>query len=173
MVRGCAGYVKSDNSFSWKLGGLFVLYCLYETQLFNPRFLIYLSLGKILLLSYSSHQKFLQQVFTSTLQRGSGHLILPVCNMFYAWICWSCAHIVLRKTTCGLNVKTEDLEKLHSLVKELKRIEHVEGLKVVQTMLTDKVFLFGCVAVDQKSISDACDKLAREAGARLKHARSR
>lgn len=67
----------------------------------------------------------------------------------------------------------EDLEKLHLLVKELRRIEHMEALKVVRTMIQKEAFLFGCVSVDQKSISDACEKLASQAAARLKFARFR
>jgi hypothetical protein len=71
------------------------------------------------------------------------------------------------------DVRAEDLEKLHLLVKELRRIEHMEALKVVRTMIQKEAFLFGCVSVDQKSISDACEKLASQAVARLKFARSR
>lgn len=44
-----AGHVKSDKSLSWKIGGLYVLYCLYETQFVEPYYLIYLSLGKLVL----------------------------------------------------------------------------------------------------------------------------
>jgi len=40
-------------------------------------------------------------------------------------------------------------------------------------MLRKEAFLFGCVSVDQKSIADACEKLANQAAARLKHARFR
>ncbi|KAG0577975.1 hypothetical protein M758_5G188600 [Ceratodon purpureus] len=112
LYSSALGHVKSvDRALSWKLGGLFVLYCLYETQYVEPYYLIYLSL--------------------------------------------------------------EDLEKLHGLVKELRQIEHAEGLKVVRTMLRKEAFLFGCVSVDQKSIADACEKLANQAAARLKHARFR
>jgi hypothetical protein len=71
------------------------------------------------------------------------------------------------------DVRAEDLEKLHLLVKELRRIEHMEALKVVRTMIQKEAFLFGCVSVDQKSISDACEKLASQAAARLKFARFR
>ena len=112
LYSSALGHVKSvDKALSWKLGGLFVLYCLYETQYVEPYYLIYLSL--------------------------------------------------------------EDLEKLHGLVKELRQIEHAEALKVVRTMLRKEAFLFGCVSVDQKSIADACEKLANQAAARLKHARFR
>lgn len=112
LYSSALGHVKSvERPLSWKLGGLFVLYCLYETQYVEPFYLIYLSL--------------------------------------------------------------EDLEKLHALVKELRQIEHAEGLKVVWTMLRKEAFLFGCVSVDQKSIADACEKLANQAAARLKHARFR
>lgn len=112
LYSSALGHVKSvENTLSWKIGGLFVLYCLYETQYVEPYYLIYLSL--------------------------------------------------------------EDLENLHGLVKELQRIEHREGLKVVRTMLRKEAFLFGCVSVDQKSIADACEKLANQAAARLKHARFR
>lgn len=105
-------HVKSfDKPLSWQLGGLFVLYCLYETQFVEPHYLIYLSLS--------------------------------------------------------------DLGALSGLVKELRRIEHGEGLKVVRTMLRKEAFLFGCVSVDQNSIADACEKLAKQAAARLKHARFR
>lgn len=112
LYSSALGHIKTpDASLSWKLGALFVLYCLYETQHIEPYYLIYLSL--------------------------------------------------------------EDLEKLHGLVKELRRIEHAEGLKVVRTMLRKEAFLFGCVSVDQKSIADACEKLTNQAAARLKHARFR
>ncbi|XP_024398800.1 uncharacterized protein [Physcomitrium patens] len=110
LYSSALGHVKCvERTLSWKLGGLFVLYCLYETQYVEPFYLIYLSL--------------------------------------------------------------EDLERLHGLVKELRRIEHAEALKVLRTMLRKEAFLFGCVSVDQKSIADACEKLANQAAARLKHAR--
>lgn len=112
LYSSALGHVKSvEKTLSWKLGGLYVLYCLYETQYVEPFYLIYLSL--------------------------------------------------------------EDLEKLHGLVKELRQIEHAEALKVVRTMLRKETFLFGCVSVDQKSIADACEKLANQAAARLTHARFR
>jgi hypothetical protein len=44
--------VKSDKSLSWKIGGLYVLYCLYETQFVEPYYLIYLSLGKFVLILF-------------------------------------------------------------------------------------------------------------------------
>ncbi|KAI3833169.1 hypothetical protein MKW92_052874 [Papaver armeniacum] len=39
------GKMLSKDSFSWRLGGFYCLYCLYETQPFKPPFRIYLSLG--------------------------------------------------------------------------------------------------------------------------------
>ena len=48
-----------------------------------------------------------------------------------------------------IHLSLEDLEKLHGLVKELRRIEHAEALKVVRTMLRTEASLFGCVSVDQ------------------------
>ncbi|XP_011078383.1 uncharacterized protein LOC105162126 isoform X1 [Sesamum indicum] len=41
------GYMVSSGSFSNKLGGLYCLYCLYETQPFKPPYRIYLSLGEL------------------------------------------------------------------------------------------------------------------------------
>lgn len=41
------GYLISNASLSHRLGGLFCLYCLYETQPFKPPFKIYLSLGEL------------------------------------------------------------------------------------------------------------------------------
>ncbi|XP_059448611.1 uncharacterized protein LOC132179840 isoform X2 [Corylus avellana] len=41
------GYMISNASLSHRLGGLFCLYCLYETQPFKPPFKIYLSLGEL------------------------------------------------------------------------------------------------------------------------------
>lgn len=112
LYSSALGHVKNkEASFSFRLGALFTLYCLYSTQYIEPFYLIYLSL--------------------------------------------------------------EDLENLYSLVKELRRIEHAEGLKIVRTMLRKEAFLFGCVSVDQKSITDACEKLTNQAAARLKHARFR
>lgn len=46
-----AGYMICTNSLSQRLGALYVLYCLYETQPFKPPFKIYLSLGMIFLFS--------------------------------------------------------------------------------------------------------------------------
>lgn len=40
-------YMVSSNSLSQRLGGLYCLYCLYETQPFRPPFKIYLSLGEL------------------------------------------------------------------------------------------------------------------------------
>ncbi|KAL0333956.1 UNVERIFIED_CONTAM: hypothetical protein Sangu_1551800 [Sesamum angustifolium] len=41
------GYMVSSGSLSNKLGGLYCLYCLYETQPFKPPYRIYLSLGEL------------------------------------------------------------------------------------------------------------------------------
>ncbi|KAL7093469.1 hypothetical protein ACP275_11G042500 [Erythranthe tilingii] len=41
------GYMVSAGSLSSRLGGLYCLYCLYETQSFKPPFKIYLSLGEL------------------------------------------------------------------------------------------------------------------------------
>ncbi|KAL2338409.1 hypothetical protein Fmac_012855 [Flemingia macrophylla] len=43
----CIGYMAGVASLSHRLGGLYCLYCLYETQPFNPSFKIYLSLGEL------------------------------------------------------------------------------------------------------------------------------
>ncbi|GKC59069.1 small nuclear RNA activating complex, subunit SNAP43 protein [Tanacetum coccineum] len=39
----CLGYMTSTDSISHRLGGLYCLYCIHETQPFNPPFRIYLS----------------------------------------------------------------------------------------------------------------------------------
>jgi hypothetical protein len=108
---GMTGFVVGDRAIAWKIGGLYVLYMLYETQLTEKRFKIYLSL--------------------------------------------------------------EELEQLCILVKELKRHDCVVALKVIKFMLQRKVFLYGCVAINQRSIADSCDKLAAQAASRLHHARNR
>ncbi|XP_043719627.1 uncharacterized protein LOC122667426 isoform X1 [Telopea speciosissima] len=41
------GHMVSEDSLSRRLGGLYCLYCLYETQPFKPPFKIYLSLGQL------------------------------------------------------------------------------------------------------------------------------
>ncbi|OUZ99853.1 Small nuclear RNA activating complex (SNAPc) [Macleaya cordata] len=41
------GHMLSKDSLSQRLGGLYCLYCLYETQPFKPPFRIYLSLGEL------------------------------------------------------------------------------------------------------------------------------
>lgn len=41
----CIGYMASTVSLSHRLGGLYCLYCLYETQPFKPPFKVYISLG--------------------------------------------------------------------------------------------------------------------------------
>ncbi|CAH9125564.1 unnamed protein product [Cuscuta epithymum] len=41
------GYAVSTRSLSHRLGGLYCLYCLFETQPFRPPFKIYLSLGEL------------------------------------------------------------------------------------------------------------------------------
>ncbi|GMY36794.1 Small nuclear RNA activating complex (SNAPc) subunit SNAP43 protein [Fagus crenata] len=41
------GYMIGNDSLSHRLGGLYCLYCLYETQPFKPPFKIYLSLGEL------------------------------------------------------------------------------------------------------------------------------
>ena len=53
-----AGYMVSGNSLSHRLGGLYCLYCLFETQPFKPPFKIYLCLRKsaILLVTNELHQ---------------------------------------------------------------------------------------------------------------------
>lgn len=43
----CIGYMVSNGSLSYKLGGLYCLYCLYETQPFKPPFKVYISLGEL------------------------------------------------------------------------------------------------------------------------------
>ncbi|XP_020237183.1 uncharacterized protein LOC109816546 [Cajanus cajan] len=43
----CIGYIVGTASLSHRLGGLYCLYCLYETQPFNPSFKIYLSLEEL------------------------------------------------------------------------------------------------------------------------------
>ncbi|XP_042492490.1 uncharacterized protein LOC122072040 isoform X2 [Macadamia integrifolia] len=40
-------HMVSEDSLSHRLGGLYCLYCLYETQPFKPPFKIYLSLGEL------------------------------------------------------------------------------------------------------------------------------
>lgn len=45
-VQWFAGYMVGTGSLSKRLGALYCLYCLYETQPFKPPFKIYLSLGK-------------------------------------------------------------------------------------------------------------------------------
>lgn len=42
------GHMVCDASLSHRLGGLYCLYCLHETQPFKPPFRIYLSLGKLM-----------------------------------------------------------------------------------------------------------------------------
>ena len=44
--------MKSDKSLSWKIGGLYVLYYMYETQFVEPYYLIYLSPGKFVLILF-------------------------------------------------------------------------------------------------------------------------
>lgn len=41
----CAGYIVGTASLSHKVGGLYCLFCLYETQPCKPPFKIYISLG--------------------------------------------------------------------------------------------------------------------------------
>ncbi|CAK7345390.1 unnamed protein product [Dovyalis caffra] len=41
------GHMLNTSSLSQRLGGLYCLYCLYETQPFKPPFKIYLSLGEL------------------------------------------------------------------------------------------------------------------------------
>lgn len=43
----CSGYMVSTNPLLSRLGGLYCLYCLYETQPFKPPFKIYISLGDL------------------------------------------------------------------------------------------------------------------------------
>ncbi|CAI8610359.1 unnamed protein product [Vicia faba] len=43
----CIGYMVSTSSLSQRLGGLYCLYCLYETQPFKPPFKVYISLGEL------------------------------------------------------------------------------------------------------------------------------
>ncbi|XP_004508465.1 uncharacterized protein [Cicer arietinum] len=43
----CIGYMVSTGSLSHRLGGLYCLYCLYETQPFKPPFKVYISLGEL------------------------------------------------------------------------------------------------------------------------------
>ncbi|ESW27043.1 hypothetical protein PHAVU_003G168700 [Phaseolus vulgaris] len=43
----CIGYIVGTASLSQRLGGFYCLYCLYETQPFNPSFKVYLSLGEL------------------------------------------------------------------------------------------------------------------------------
>ncbi|GAU11876.1 hypothetical protein TSUD_194990 [Trifolium subterraneum] len=43
----CIGYMVSTNSLSHRLGGLYCLYCIYETQPFKPPFKVYISLGEL------------------------------------------------------------------------------------------------------------------------------
>lgn len=56
----CIGYMVSNGSLSHRLGGLYCLYCLYETQPFKPPFKVYISLGelknlKILVIDAKAH----------------------------------------------------------------------------------------------------------------------
>ncbi|XP_070050272.1 uncharacterized protein [Nicotiana tomentosiformis] len=43
----CSGYMVSNYSLLSRLGGLYSLYCLYETQPFKLPFKIYISLGYV------------------------------------------------------------------------------------------------------------------------------
>ncbi|PHT52179.1 hypothetical protein CQW23_06641 [Capsicum baccatum] len=43
----CIGYMVSTNSLLSRMGGLYCLYCLYETQPFKPPFKIYISLREL------------------------------------------------------------------------------------------------------------------------------
>ncbi|KAJ4721099.1 putative Small nuclear RNA activating complex (SNAPc), subunit SNAP43 protein [Melia azedarach] len=45
-------HMVSTASFSQRLGGLYCLYCLYETQPFKPPFKIYISIGELKKLKY-------------------------------------------------------------------------------------------------------------------------
>ncbi|GAB2289184.1 hypothetical protein Dimus_023488 [Dionaea muscipula] len=47
MYSQSMGHMVSTNPLSRRLGGLFCLYCLYETQPFKPEFKVYLSLDRI------------------------------------------------------------------------------------------------------------------------------
>ena len=47
IIKSYAGYMSSAASLSIRLGGLYCLYCLHETQPFKPHFRIYLSLGMV------------------------------------------------------------------------------------------------------------------------------
>ncbi|GAA0176546.1 hypothetical protein LIER_29519 [Lithospermum erythrorhizon] len=57
------GYLISASSLSHRLGGLYCLYCLYETQPFKPPFKIYLSLEEL---------KRVRQLVTEAKQNGIG-----------------------------------------------------------------------------------------------------
>ncbi|GAB4828249.1 hypothetical protein Ancab_035161 [Ancistrocladus abbreviatus] len=47
MFTHCLSHMVTTSSLPHRLGGLYCLYCLYETQPFKPPFKIYLSLGEL------------------------------------------------------------------------------------------------------------------------------
>ncbi|XP_062174693.1 uncharacterized protein LOC133879896 isoform X2 [Alnus glutinosa] len=99
------GYMISNVSLSHRLGGLFCLYCLYETQPFKPPFKIYLSLG--------------------------------------------------------------ELNKLKELVVDAKE----KGVKVVSAvvkrMLEKNMFLFGCLEINEGSVTETVNQLTKLQNARI------
>lgn len=53
-----AGHMVGGDSFSRRLAGLYALYCLYETQLFDRPFKIYLSLSMVKFKFYEYENDF-------------------------------------------------------------------------------------------------------------------
>lgn len=149
-----AGYMIGTASLSHRLGGLYCLYCLYETQPFKPPFKIYLSLGAGVF-------------YLSILNSISSSFLLYLWFMYkhgssYCFVI--CFHFAAQFTY--IPALTGELKKLKNLVVVSKE----KGLKVVpalvRRMLKKNMFLFGFVDVSEGS-TETVNQLTELQNARI------
>ncbi|KAB1206137.1 hypothetical protein CJ030_MR7G014282 [Morella rubra] len=135
------GYVIGNASLSHRLGGLYCLYCLYETQPFKPPFRIYLSLDEVRDPCGVNLRKYTNG--------GLGEIL----------------KLIGFDVVTG--VKIGELKKLASLVVDAK----AKGLEVVLTlvrlMLEKNMFLFGSVEINVGSVTETVTQLTELQNARI------
>ncbi|CAM6105165.1 unnamed protein product [Calypogeia fissa] len=79
----------------------------------------------------------------------------------------------LQESCCRIYLSLEELEALHSLVKEIKKKGLTTALVVLRKMFAENMFLFGSVSANQKRIATTVARLVKQANTRVHQARFR
>ncbi|KAL9326187.1 hypothetical protein ACSQ67_006832 [Phaseolus vulgaris] len=165
----CIGYIVGTASLSQRLGGFYCLYCLYETQPFNPSFKVYLSLGitifhliKQLCLTIQLLDTFCIVMLTFVL---TPYLYISeyVLHRRTSLICDSVAAI----HNVPLSYNERELKKLRILVADAKANDIKVVPALVKRMLERNVFLFGSVDLIEGCVAETVNQLQQLQNARI------